>query len=79
MALWTGCIAGSLLDSDYRNKLDATGFVDIEIVPTLVHDRAAVERLTTSITLPEGYDRERALVGCDGAVANASIRARRPH
>ncbi len=78
MALWTGCIAGSLVDSDYRSKLEATGFVDVEIVPTLVHDRATVEGLTRSITLPEGFDRARALEEYDGAVANSFIRARRP-
>ena len=78
MALWTGCIAGSLVASDYSIKLEAAGFIDIEIVPTMVHDRATVEGLTASSTLPEGFDRERALEEYDGAVANAFIRARRP-
>jgi len=78
MALWTGCIAGALTVDDYRDKLNDAGFVNEEIVPTLVHDRAAVERLTVSIDLPKGFDVERALVAYDGAVANAFIRAWRP-
>jgi len=78
MALWTGCIAGALVVDDYRDKLAAAGFVNAEIVPTLVHDRAAVERLAASISLPDGFDQERALDEYDGAVANAFIRAWRP-
>jgi len=29
--LWTGCIAGALTETEYRNKLTAAGFEDIEI------------------------------------------------
>jgi ubiquinone/menaquinone biosynthesis C-methylase UbiE len=31
MAAWTGCIAGALTDADYRAKLAAAGFEDVEI------------------------------------------------
>ena len=31
MASWTGCIAGALTDSDYRAKLAAAGFEDVDI------------------------------------------------
>jgi ubiquinone/menaquinone biosynthesis C-methylase UbiE len=31
MALWTGCIAGALTDSEYRSKLTAAGFEDLQI------------------------------------------------
>jgi arsenite methyltransferase len=34
MASWTGCIAGALEENDYRAKLAAAGFTDIEIVVT---------------------------------------------
>jgi arsenite methyltransferase len=78
MVLWTGCIAGALVVDDYYRKLDAAGFTETQITPTLVHDRDALERLSSSITLPNGFDLERVLDEYDGAVANAFIRARRP-
>ncbi|MGO8870163.1 MAG: arsenite methyltransferase [Acidimicrobiales bacterium] len=78
MGLWTGCVAGALVVGDYEAKLEAAGFDQIEIGPTLVHDRDAVERLAGSLPLPEGLDRAAAIEQSAGAVANAFIRARRP-
>jgi len=37
MELWTGCIAGALEESDYRNKLAAAGFVDVTMEETRSH------------------------------------------
>lgn len=37
MLLWVGCVAGALDESDYRNKLFAAGFEQIEIEPTRVY------------------------------------------
>ncbi len=34
---WVGCIAGSLEENDYRNKLAAAGFEQIEIEPTRIY------------------------------------------
>ncbi len=76
MALWTGCIAGALLDADYVDKLRAAGFRDIEVVPTLVHGRDTVERWLESAQLPDDIDAATTLVEMDGAVANAFIRAK---
>ena len=78
MGLWTGCVAGALLVGDYKAKLAAAGFEEIEIEPTLVHDHDAVERLAASLPLPEGLDRVVAIEESAGAVANAFIRAQRP-
>jgi arsenite methyltransferase len=77
MALWTGCIAGALVDVNYEAKLRAAGFHDIEIQPILVHDRETIERWAENLQLPEDIDRSSALEEMDGAVANASIRARK--
>jgi SAM-dependent methyltransferase len=38
MLLWVGCIAGALEESDYRRKLTAAGFVDVDLEPTRVYD-----------------------------------------
>jgi arsenite methyltransferase len=37
MLLWVGCIAGALEEQDYRAKLHAAGFVDIDLEPTRVY------------------------------------------
>jgi SAM-dependent methyltransferase len=38
MLLWVGCIAGALEESDYRAKLLAAGFVDVDLEPTRTYD-----------------------------------------
>ena len=38
MLLWVGCIAGALEESDYRSKLVAAGFTDVDLVPTRVYN-----------------------------------------
>jgi SAM-dependent methyltransferase len=77
MGLWTGCIAGALLDTDYEAKLAAAGFHDVEVVPTLVHDRAALVSMAAGLGIPDDLDIDAALDEADGAIANAFIRARR--
>jgi len=77
MGLWTGCVAGALRDTDYRAKLAAAGFHDVEVQPTLVHQRGDLARMAVDLHVPAGVDLEAALDEADGAVANAFIRARR--
>jgi SAM-dependent methyltransferase len=77
MALWTGCVAGALLDTDYETKLQAAGFHDVEVVPTLIHERADLARMASGMRIPDDLDVEAALAEADGAIANAFIRARR--
>jgi SAM-dependent methyltransferase len=38
MLLWVGCIAGALEEEDYRARLRAAGFVDIDLEPTRIYD-----------------------------------------
>jgi len=38
MLLWVGCIAGALEENDYRAKLAAAGFVDVDLEPTRIYD-----------------------------------------
>jgi arsenite methyltransferase len=38
MLLWVGCIAGALEESDYRARLIAAGFVDVDLEPTRIYD-----------------------------------------
>jgi arsenite methyltransferase len=78
MGLWTGCVAGALGVGEYRAELASAGFEQVEIEPTLVHDRDAVERLAGTLPLSAGLDRATAIERSAGVVANAFIRARRP-
>jgi len=66
--LWAGCIAGALLESEYRAKLAAAGFAEIEIVPTRVYTAADAKAVTGADAAPE----------LDGALMSAFVRARRP-
>jgi SAM-dependent methyltransferase len=77
VGLWTGCVAGALLETEYEAKLAAAGFGDIEIQPTVIHDRATIQRWAESIAVPPGVDADEALEQIDGAIANAFIRARK--
>jgi len=71
--LWVGCIAGALDESDYRAKLAAAGFAEIEIEPTRVY---AVEDARQFLTA-QGIDVD-AAAQVDGKFASAFIRARKP-
>ena len=75
--LWTGCVAGALVESDYVAKLRAAGFDDITVEPTRVYSTEdAAEMASTSSCC--GSDISGLLAGLDGAVMSAFIRARRP-
>jgi SAM-dependent methyltransferase len=81
MDLWTGCIAGALLDTDYEAKLGAAGFKEIGIEPTRIYDRDATREMAEAT---EGFggsgpEVERLLGELDGAVMSAFVRATKPH
>ena len=43
MELWVGCLAGALDESDYKNKLTAAGFDDVDVDTWRVYDGVAAE------------------------------------
>jgi len=76
--LWAGCLSGALTVDQYHELLGAAGFVDIEVVPTLVHDRASLRGFVEGF---EGIDipnKEQLLDEVDGTITNAFVRATRP-
>jgi ubiquinone/menaquinone biosynthesis C-methylase UbiE len=75
MELWSGCIAGALLESEYVAKLRAAGFTDIEVEPTRIYTKADAEEMVSSCC---GGETEAALMELDGAVMSAFIRAKKP-
>jgi len=81
VALWTGCISGSLLDLDYLAKLEAAGFVDAGIEVTREYDRDALEAMGDMLDpaqLPASMSMDDAVEALEGAFASAFIRATKP-
>lgn len=74
MELWTGCVAGALLESDYVAKLRAAGFTDIEVEPTRIYTKEDAAEFTSCCDA----ETEEALRSLDGAVMSAFVRARKP-
>ena len=71
---WVGCIAGALEESEYRGKLAAAGFQQIELEPTRIY-RAEDARETL---LNEGIDIEAIAPQIDGKFMSAFVRAVKP-
>jgi SAM-dependent methyltransferase len=72
--LWMGCVAGALEESDYRAKLAAAGFTEIEIEPTRIYTAEDARDFLISAGIP--YERFAAEV--DGKFLSAFVRARKP-
>ena len=72
--LWVGCVAGALEESEYRTKLAAAGFEDIEIEPTRVYSVADARQLLTA----QGIDVDAIASHVEGKFASAFIRAKKP-
>ena len=75
MELWSGCIAGALLESEYVEKLRAAGFTDIEVEPTRIYTKDDTVEMAAGCC---GGEVETALKALDGAVMSAFIRAKKP-
>lgn len=79
LALWTGCISGSLHRDEYVEKLTAAGFTDAGVEVTRTYSRADLEELADQLDagqVPGGITE--AIDALDGAFASAFIRARKP-
>ena len=72
--LWVGCIAGALDEAEYRGKLNAAGFQDVDVEPTRIYRAAdAREFLAT-----EGIDADTIAPQVDGKFMSAFVRAIKP-
>lgn len=82
MGLWTGCVAGALLERAYKDQLAQAGFEKIGIEPTHVFDRGDITRmagdLLASGDMPGDLDVEATTAALDGAVMSAFVRASKP-
>ena len=74
MELWVGCVAGALRDDEYTAKLQAAGFLDVELEPWRVYQVDDARAFLADA----GIDVDRIAPQVDGKVASAFIRARKP-
>jgi len=72
--LWAGCVAGALEDSEYREKLAAAGFTNIDIEPTRVYRSGDILRGLEN----NGWDCEVLGAQIEGKFVSAFIRAIKP-
>src|SRR5438105_3839274 len=72
--LWVGCVAGALEDVEYRDKLAAAGFGQIDIEPTRVYRAEDARDLLTA----EGIDVDAIAPQVDGKFMSAFVRAVKP-
>jgi len=73
MMAWAGCIAGALLDQEYRDKLAAAGFTDIDVEVTRDYDLCdeKMVQLLEGLTATEQEQ-------LNGAIVSAFVRAVKP-
>jgi ubiquinone/menaquinone biosynthesis C-methylase UbiE len=72
--LWVGCVAGALADEEYRSKLSAAGFTQIDIEPTRIYRVEDAREFLSA----EGIDVEAIAPQVDGKFMGAFIRATKP-
>ena len=72
--LWVGCVAGALDESEYRQKLAAAGFVNVEVEPTRIYSAADA----TDFLAAEGIDVAAIAPEVDGKFMSAFVRATKP-
>ena len=73
MLAWAGCIAGALLDQEYRDKLADAGFTDIDVEITREYDLGdeKMVNLLESLSIEEKDQ-------FNGAIVSAFVRAAKP-
>ena len=72
--LWVGCIAGALEENEYRSKLTAAGFENVDVEPTRIY-RASDARVFLA---GHGIDVDAIAPQIDGKFMSAFVRAAKP-
>jgi arsenite methyltransferase len=74
MLLWAGCIAGALEENDYRARLAAAGFAQIDLEPTRTYSIEDSRQFLTAA----GIDVDAIAPRIEGKFISAFIRAAKP-
>ena len=81
IGLWTGCVAGALVDVDYQATLQAAGFENVSITPTKVYEAEEIAALASErsveLDLADDLDRDEIIAELAGSVMNAFVRGQR--
>ena len=72
--LWAGCFAGALEETEYRHKLAAAGFVDIDVQPTRIFGFDDAH----AFLVGQGLEADALAHAVDGKVMSAFVRATKP-
>ncbi len=72
--LWVGCIAGALEENDYRARLTAAGFVDVDLEPTRVYNVEDARAFLSG----QGIDVDAIATEVDGKFMSAFVRGTKP-
>ncbi|MGA7314555.1 MAG: hypothetical protein WBX22_11355 [Silvibacterium sp.] len=74
MLLWVGCIAGALEETEYRGKLLAAGFVDVDVELTRVYNVEDARQFLTE----SGVSVDEIAPMVEGKFVSAFVRATKP-
>ena len=74
LLLWVGCVAGSLEENDYRTKLAAAGFEQIDLEPTRVYNVDDAREFLAG----QNIDVDAIASQVDGKIMSAFVRAVKP-
>ena len=72
--LWVGCVAGALEENEYRGKLAAAGFEQIDVEPTRIYRIDDAREFLSG----QGIDVDAIASEVDGKFMSAFIRAVKP-
>jgi arsenite methyltransferase len=72
--LWVGCVAGALEENDYRRKLSAAGFEQIELEPTRIYRVEDAREFLSG----QGVDVDAIAPQMEGKFMSAFVRAVKP-
>src|SRR5579872_1474014 len=74
MLLWVGCVAGALEETEYRDKLGAAGFEQIEVEPTRIYRVEDAREFLSE----KGLDVDSLAPQVDGKFLSAFVKAVKP-
>jgi arsenite methyltransferase len=74
MLLWVGCVAGALEENEYRSKLAAAGFEQVELEPTRIYRFEDAREFLAG----QGFDVDAIAPQVDGKFMSAFVRAVKP-
>jgi arsenite methyltransferase len=72
--LWVGCVAGALDEHEYRSKLAAAGFEQVDVEPTRIYRAEDAREFLTA----KGIDAAAIAAQVEGKFMSAFVRAVKP-